>query len=297
VTAEACPGGPLAELLRSCSNAGRWGPADERGTLNYIDRKAVLRGIRTCSEGDVVALATMPAPASVAGDSTPLALRVWQGAGLRDALDSQCISPHGFEVTHLDALGHSFYEGAAYNGRRMEDIVDRHGLRALGIESMAGGVVTRGVLLDILRVRGNEVPQPAEEFSAEDLSLAAGLSGTEVLPGDAVLVRSGVPAGPPGPDGRRAGLGPSAVRWLYDQQVALYGGDCIERLPGGGEPAQMVLHQVGHVAMGLAILDNPDVEGLRRACDRHGRQEFLFVVAPVPIRGATGCAVNPLAVF
>ena len=59
----------------------------------------------------------------------------------------------------------------------------------------------------------------------------------------------------------------------------------------------MVLHQVGHVAMGLAILDNPDVGRLRNACDRHRRNAFLLVVAPLPIEGATGCAVNPIAIF
>jgi hypothetical protein len=49
--------------------------------------------------------------------------------------------------------------------------------------------------------------------------------------------------------------------------------------------------------MGLAILDNPDVEALRAACHRHGRSEFLLMVGVLGLKGATGSAVNPLAVF
>jgi len=39
------------------------------------------------------------------------------------------------------------------------------------------------------------------------------------------------------------------------------------------------------------------VEPLSDICARLGRYEFLFVAAPLPIRGATGSAVNPLAIF
>jgi hypothetical protein len=59
----------------------------------------------------------------------------------------------------------------------------------------------------------------------------------------------------------------------------------------------MPLHEVGLAAMGLVLLDNPNVEVLRQACMKHNRQQFLLLVAPLRIPGATGSAVNPLAVF
>ena len=287
-------------LFEACSNRGRWGKDDQLGTLNLIDASVVRRALATVTRGEVVALGRPLVPPEDDGPGTTgaaFSLRVSQSPGERDALDTQVISPHGFEVTHLDAVGHSFYNGLAYNGRRMKDVVGTHGLASCGIEAMAAGIVTRGVMLDVVEVR-NDVPlSPGDGVTDDDLTAAELRSGAEILPGDAVLVRTGTPHGVPTTEGRRAGLLGSAVRWLHQRQVALYAGDCIERLPGENTEVPMVLHQVGHVAMGLAILDNPDIEAARRACERHGRRTFLLVLAPLAFRGATGCAVNPLAIF
>jgi hypothetical protein len=292
-------GAPVPPLFKDCSNTDRWGPDDQLGTLNLIGSDVVLRALRTCTEGVVVALGRPIVPQDGEGEQpgsgNSFELKVYSGPERRDALDRQVLSVHGFDVTHLDAVGHSFYKGTGYNGHRMDDIVRPGGLSACGIEAMSGGIVTRAVLLDILRCRGEVPLSPEDGVSAGELDEAERRSGAKVLPGDAVLVRTGL-AGWPEPDGRRAGLEASAVRWLHERQVALYGGDCIERLPGDDDFA-MVLHQVGHAAMGLAILDNADLGPVRAACDLYGRQSFMLVIAPLPIRGATGTAVNPLAVF
>ena len=63
----------------------------------------------------------------------------------------------------------------------------------------------------------------------------------------------------------------------------MYGGDCIERITSGYDRVPMPLHQIGLTAMGLALLDNPDMERLRRACDAHRRRQFLVIVAPLRI--------------
>lgn len=290
---------PLVPLFELCSNTGRWGHDDERGTLNFIDASVVRRAVATVTEGDVVALGTMPAAnAPDAEGFAAVRLEVFHdSADGRDALDTVAISAHGFEVTHLDAVSHSFFEGTAYNGRRAEEIVRPQGVEFGGVEAMAGGIVTRGILLDVAQARGRHSLETTDGISAEDLTDAERRCGAQVLEGDAVFVRAGIGLGGPGPDGRRAGLLASAVRWLHERRVALYSGDCIERLPGEDQRVPMVLHQVGHVAMGLAILDNPDVERLRAACERHDRSQFLLVVAALAIGGATGCAVNPVAIF
>jgi kynurenine formamidase len=85
--------------------------------------------------------------------------------------------------------------------------------------------------------------------------------------------------------------------WLHEREVSVYSGDCIEALPSNEPGLDMPLHQLGAAAMGLAILDNPDIEGLADACSRHGRHDFALVIAPLKIQGGTGCAVNPLALF
>jgi hypothetical protein len=49
--------------------------------------------------------------------------------------------------------------------------------------------------------------------------------------------------------------------------------------------------------MGLAILDNPDIELLSRACAEHQRPIFTLVLSPLPVQGASASAVNPIALF
>ena len=97
--------------------------------------------------------------------------------------------------------------------------------------------------------------------------------------------------------GVRAGLDLSAVAWLHDHRVAVYSGDCIERLPETGTAVPMPLHQIGIARMGLVLLDCPAMTALVRACEDLGRTEFLLTAAPLLIRGGSGSPVNPLAVF
>ena len=47
----------LHELARRVSNWGRWGPDDQRGTLNLIDSDAVLRGKDAIRAGRLFSLA------------------------------------------------------------------------------------------------------------------------------------------------------------------------------------------------------------------------------------------------
>lgn len=286
-------------MFERCSNLARWGVDDQAGTLNLVDASAVLRGVQTVRAGEVVPLGRMPTP--VAPNDEPdgvVELELFEsnppGSG---ALDRVTLSPHGFDMTHVDAIGHSFFRGLAYNGRQAAEIFSSRGLDFGGVEALSGGVVTRGVLLDVAEVRGVEALRPADSITAKDLAQAEQAAGASVLSGDAVFVRAGNGGAGPGPDGRRAGLVADAVEWLHCRQVGVYSGDCIERLPSDDDQVAMVLHQVGHVAMGLVILDNPDVGALRSACQRHERRVFLLMMSPLAITGATGCAVNPLAVF
>ena len=77
----------------------------------------------------------------------------------------------------------------------------------------------------------------------------------------------------------------------------MYSGDCIDRLPQPYPRLTSPLHQIGLAAMGLAILDSPDVESLGAVCRELDRFDFLVMCAPLRIPGGTGSAVNPLCVF
>jgi kynurenine formamidase len=215
--------------------------------------------------------------------------------------DATEITPHGYAVTHLDAFGHAYFEGRAFNGRRVGDVWTAEGLTYGAIDELRDGIFTRGVLLDVARARGVDWLEAGEGVSAADLDRAEALTGVHVGTGDAVIVRVGLEARElvQGEEdtAHRAGLLPDCVPWLHEREVAVFGGDCIEQLPSPYPQVPSPFHQVALVAMGLVLLDNPAVEELARVTRQLGRSAFLLTCAPLPIPGGTGSAVNPLAVF
>ena len=290
------------EIFRELSNQGRWGDDDQRGTLNYINPAKVKEALGLVRSGRVVSIGRDLD--TVAGPSNPRPVvhqLLYAGHHAESAMDFMGIAPHGFSVTHLDAVGHVYFEGEMYNGRRAAEQVDRFGMRFGAIEAMAEGVVTRGVLLDVASAMGVDYLDPTAMIGPGELEAAEQYGGVTARKGDAVVVRSGrmvheAQDNPPDP-GHRAGLDMEAVRWLHRRQVAVYGGDCIEKLPSPYPGLPLPLHSLGLAGMGLALLDWPDTETLRSACSEEGRAEFVLMMAPLRLQGATGSAVNPLCIF
>lgn len=291
----------VAALFDRCSNAGRWGSDDALGTLNLITSERRRQALAGARRGEVVPLGR-PLVSTDAGIPVGLHLSTEiVDDDLVSAGESLTLTPHGFEVTHLDALGHSFHGGRAYNGRTTQDVIGDQGLRDASVFAARGGIVTRGVLLDVAKARGVSHLEAGDGIGVADLEAAQALSGTNVQPGDAVMVRTGlqrrVASGGQDTPELREGLLPDTIPWLHERDVAVYSGDCIERMPSGYEGIPLPLHQVGMVAMGLWFLDNPDVEALRDACERFGSSVFALVVAPLAVSGGTASVVNPLALF
>ena len=85
--------------------------------------------------------------------------------------------------------------------------------------------------------------------------------------------------------------------WLHDREVAVYSGDCIERIPLPYTSLTGPLHQIGLASMGLALLYNVELEELTATCRELERYEFLVVYAPLRIPGGTGSPVNPVCIF
>jgi len=292
----------LLKLFEAVSNEGRWGSDDELGTLNYITADVVREACSLVTEGRVVSVGRDLSTERTEVNFWPVQhLMIADHAGLTAAYDYVGINPHGFSITHLDAVAHSQWHGRVYNGRSLVEIQTRTGLSFGSIYAQRGGIVSRGILLDIARVRGVSYLRPDEGISASDLRMAEEASGVHVRSGDVVLVRMGLAAwerehGPQDVD-TRAGLLPDCLEWLHERQVAVYGGDCIEQIPSGSSQFPLPLHHIGMPSMGLVLLDWPDVEPLAAACNELSRWEFLFSVAPIRLKGATGAAVNPLCIF
>lgn len=296
------PDSNLDDLAARCSNVGRWGPDDERGTLNLITREKRIEAAGLVRNGRIVSLGRDLAASPSVANPRPVVHRMLDNVAVPWMChDSVEIAPHGFAVTHLDAPGHVFLDGRTWNGRRAEDALSETGLRYGSISAFRDGIFTRGILLDVAQARGRSWLADDDVVSPDDLDRAEAMAGEAVGPGDAIVIRIGLQAreavlGEEDPR-RRAGLSPECLIWLHERDVAVYAGDCIEQRPSPYPSYPLPLHMVGMAAMGLVFLDNVAVEALSEVCRELGRWAFLVTCAPVVLTGATGSAVNPLAVF
>jgi kynurenine formamidase len=302
---------PVRDAYEAVSNWGRWGTEDERGALNLITPEVVLRATSTVTAGRVVGCGQVDEQPSVLNTEPPqhhmLTAGDLAGEGCGIATDFIGLAPHGATTTHVDALCHIFFDGQMYNGRPAS-LVRSSGAEANSIATLAHGVTTRGVLLDIPSIRGVDFIEPEEPVTPADLDAAAAAVDVSVAPGDALLVRvgrearravHGIEAERDGDGNRRiAGLHRDCLPWLHERGVALLGSDGgNDALPSPHTRARMPIHVGCIVFMGVHLIDNMSLETLARTCGDLGRAEFLFSVAPLTLARATGSPVNPLAVF
>lgn len=293
----------LIALFEEVKNWGRWGDDDELGTLNYITPDVRRRAAALVQTGESLSLSRPLLKGPGKGNRPRLDhhLAGWPGEPWA-TFDYVGIACHGFDMTHLDAIAHCTWEGQVYNGRRLETLMTHDGASFGSVSAMRDGILTRGVLMDFAASQGVEWVDPEGEITAADLDRAAEYAGVTVESGDALLLRVGLAAHEQHLGHRRrrvpsVGLVASAIRWLHEHEVSVVGGDCNEKIPYSTPRFDLPLHQIGLPAMGLMLLDWPDVEPLADKCRALSRFEFLLTVAPLPLQGGTGMAVNPIATF
>ena len=211
---------------------------------------------------------------------------------------------HGLDVTHLDSLAHLFWDGKMYGGEPSSLVSDRHGALKHDVLAVQDGVTTRGVLLDIARLRGVDVLDADDHIYPEDLEAAEEAAGVRCEPGDVLLVRTGE-GGARRREKReynankpRSGYQAACLPWLHERGISMIGSDVAQDpTPAGYRTVTMPIHMVGIVAMGLWLIDNCQLEELADACAQRNRWEFQFMLSPIRFQGVTGSPVNPLAVF
>ncbi|WP_084724633.1 cyclase family protein [Streptacidiphilus melanogenes] len=280
-----------------------------RGALARVTPAHVLAAAAEVRAGRQVGLGAAVATERTPGNPDP-ARHPMTGAiagrmpdeGLDFARDRVEMNVHGDVDSHLDALCHVVYDGTLYGGVPADTLTDA-GAEALAVTAAADGIVGRGVLLDIPRLRGVPWLEPGEFVTAGDLLAAEEAQGVRFGEGDLLFVRVGHrrrwrELGPWEAAETRAGLHPEAVTLLAERRIAVLGGD------GNNDCAPTLVDGVGfpvHVLaihdLGLHLLDYLDFEGLAPLCAAEGRWSFLCVIAPLRLRGGTGCPVNPIAVL
>jgi kynurenine formamidase len=301
----------FADVYEACKNWGRWGPDDERGALNYITPEhvraasALVRSGRTVSCGwplDTKAGPDNPKP--VVHHMTMLQdLDIGDHSRLRFTCDFMGIEFHGDAHSHIDALCHVVYDGKLYNGLAVEQAVSSVGASRQTMDVARDGLVSRGVLLDIPRLRGTGWVEPGEAVLREEIEAAEAAQGVRIGQGDLVLFRTGharkrIEEGPWDAANAKAGIHTSAMPLFHERKVAAigYDGDG-EAVPSNCEGVMYPIHTIGVNAMGLYFLDSLYLEDLAAACQHEGRSEFLLVIAPLRLAAGTGSPVNPIAVL
>jgi kynurenine formamidase len=303
----------LQDLARRVSNWGRWGPDDQRGTLNLIDSEAVLRGRDAIRTGRSFSL-------SIPFDQTG---PQWDNVNMPERINPELrtymvnltftgdtadftTSDDSFRMgsqaaTHLDALAHAGYEGKLWNDTP-DSVITSAGAAQLGIEHF-GALATRGVLLDIALLHGVAHFDENYAVTGDDLASAAAAAGIAVAPGDAVLVRTGQMHYLREGDKQRyahpsPGLSTQSIEWFRDNDIALVATDTMtfEVYPCENPRVFMPVHMIHLRDMGLAQGQNWHLDPLAADCAADGQYAFLLVATPIPLTGAVGAPAAPTAI-
>lgn len=311
----------VSELLKdSPKNWGRWGADDEVGALNYLGPEQALYAATCIRSGKVFTL-QLPM-ADPKGDP------VWpgrRGAERCQVIDEghwicgkapqypggqhyadDMISAYLQGSTQYDALGHVWYDGQLYNGYDAKTTIG--GLEKASVQAIGEkGVVGRGVLLDIARLRGKEYLDKGETFTHEDLLQAADAQGVEIRKRDILVIRTGfiesfykLGAEEFYKDFIEPGLtySPELVSWFHEMEIPNLVTDTIANEvtidPVNG--ALLILHGALMRNLGVTFTELANLAKLAQDCAEDGQWDFLYTAAPLKVVKGTGGPVNPVVI-
>ena len=280
----------------------RWGADDQRGAANRITAAKVLEAKGLITKGTVYQLgrvyeAGMPLPAT-----RHYSLHIPQAYVIpsknQGVYHDEVISGELGQIgTQFDGLGHFGIGDLFYNGNRRADFAQAGGLTKLGIENV-GPIVTRGVLIDVARLRGVPQLQAGYEISVKDVRDALQRQRVEIRPGDVVLIHTGWGSLWMKDNARylasAPGLGLAAAQLLVDEEVTVVGGDtaAVEVSPNPDKSLAAPVHQLLIARNGIYLHENIATEELAR----DEAYEFAYLFAPLRLKGATGSPGNPIAI-
>lgn len=285
-----------------------WGPEDQRGAVNRITPQKILQAAALIKEGKIYQLGRLYEQGMPLSGNRSFVLtipgRPTAGPMGKNALvanSEMVVGELGQVGTQFDGLGHVGVrvngEDLFYNGLKLSDIGDSYGLKKLGIENV-GVIFTRGVLLDVAAYKGVERVESPYLVTVDDLKGMLAKQQVDIQEGDAVLFHTGhgnlwmkdnekYKAGQPGP-------GVSAIDWLIEKKIVMVGSDtaATEAFPGENKDRFAEAHQHLLVRNGVYNHENLDLSALAK--DKV--YEFVYVFAPLRLKGATGSPGNPFAI-
>jgi kynurenine formamidase len=285
------------ELFKQVSNWGRWGKDDQLGSANLVTDAKRRRAAALVKSGISVSLAHNAITEKAADNPSPFEHTMNPGF----FMDTYKVSYHGYAHSHIDALCHILYKDQTYNGYPRAQVNTEKGCTKLGIDNLKNGVITRGILIDIPRLKNVPYLEPGTPIYIEDIEAWEKKAGVTVSSGDAVLVRTGRWArreklGPWNVAQSAAGVHASVAPWFKARGVAFAGSDAaLDVTPSLVEGNNLPVHTLFINAMGINLLDNQDLEALSAMAAKLNRWEFMLTIAPLPVTGGTGFPLNALA--
>ena len=311
------PGGAWGQLATPLAAQSPWGPADEIGTLNMMTDPSRLAILKQIGSGKVYDLSVeyfsgMPSCCGAFGDPpyhlwmthTPRGtmaanpFHVPREVNERVAYSGDAISMYTHTGTHIDTLNHFGLHGKIWNQMSADEHLGDQGWSKAGADKYPP-IVARGVLIDVAKAKGVPHLPASYGITAADLQMALRQQGTRLQPGDVVLFRTGLMTLWPDPTkyqlGTQAGLSLEAARWLAEaQQVMLIGGDNfgIESFPSTDPGNYVPVHTYLFAERGMSMIEVMWLEDLAK----DQVYEFVFIAAPLKLRGATGAPLRPLAI-
>jgi len=312
----------LREAAEKYKNWGKWGPADEIGTLNYTRPEDIVAAARLVRKGRVISLAlnfdnTGPQGAKskypALGRINPVHTMLRTGtdaySGVLDhrgirAADDMVVMPLQCG-TQWDGLGHVFYENHMWNGYDCREVTSA-GAQKCGIEKTKNRMVGRGVFLDVARALGKKWLDDGYAITCADLDRTAKAQNVEVRRGDFVVVRTGqmeakLEAGSWDgyPGGDAPGFSFETLEWIQRTELAALASDtwgCEVRPNESEQGINQPWHWITIPMMGMTMGEIFYLKELGEDCAADKVYEFLFVAPAIPITGAVGSPTNPLAI-
>ena len=296
----------VESYLREGRNWGRWPEKPGAGTVNLITDEKRREAASLVRTGRTISLARPLAVDAFPDNMRPVDFYMkrmpWIDEG-GAALDYISVFQHGLTVTHLDALCHMWDRHGIWEGRDPDEVLTFDGASFGGVEEWKDGIMTRGILLDVPRHRGQpyvDLDSPVHGWELEEIAAAQGI---EFTPGDAAVVYCGREAyeeanggyGGDPPGSEYPGLHASCLPFLRQNDCSMLVWDMEDASPNEYGIAWTV-HGAIH-SFGLAIIDCAALSDLADECSRQRRYDFMLTVNPLILVGGTGSPVNPIAVL
>src|SRR5882762_9561045 len=287
------------QMFNQVKNWGRWGKDDQLGAANLITDAKRKQAAALAKNGISISLAHAPLTEAAPDNTSPFEHTMNRGF----TTDTYKVSYHGYAHSHIDALCHFLYKDQTYNGYPRAEVNTEHGCAKLGIENLKNGIVTRGILIDIPRLKNLPYLEPGTAVYVEDLEAWEKKAGLKIGSGDAIFLRTGRWArreklGPWNVGQSAAGLHASVAPWIKARGVAFLGSDAAEDVtPSMVEGVALPIHTLMIPGLGVNLLDNQDLEALGETAAKLNRWDFMLTIAPMPVAGGTGFPLNAIAIF